>query len=231
MRGTSVHILWHEGISLGTLVAGTNESAELHDLKLMPPGNKKPGYIPGSGEKSYTVLRLWNGRNGKEVESERVEVDDVVAYEPFRFPDFHSILWEFYDGVGEIWFSLSILGESVKNGRVHRLGIGFDEDYSRLITSPHEVPLAIAKYHQLKDLYSTLNADVLRAWSSCAVMKEEDDLDFLSQCFRFSRRGMQILNVPMEERRPYLENEKQTRYLDATGVEVKKPRKTKRQPQ
>jgi len=63
------------------------------------------------------------------------------------------------------------------------------------------VQKAIAKYHQLKELFVLLNADVVRSWSSAVLQTEEEDPNFSSQRFRFAKQGRQIVIAPMEERR------------------------------
>jgi hypothetical protein len=73
-----------------------------------------------------------------------------------------------------------------------------------------DVQKAIAKYHQLKELFALINADVVRAWSSAVLLTEEEDPNFCSQRFRFAKQGRQIVIGPMEERRrPWPEEDQQ----------------------
>jgi hypothetical protein len=192
LRGTYVDVFWHAGIELKALLEGVAGFSARHGLALMPLGGKKPGYLPPHGLRPYRITF-------READVSSVETDDVIAARPFHNPRFNGVYWELYDVVGKEWFWLSIRKESLVGGRVGRLFIAFYEGYFSLM-SEEDVPNAIAKYHQLKELFRLLEADVLSGRCSSAG----------GERFRFAKQGRQILIGPMEElRRPRPEEEQE----------------------
>jgi len=181
LRGTSVDVVWNAGITLEALIRGLAVFSSRHGLILMPPGGKKRECIPPYGQKPFRI-HLTSGPP--------FEIDDLITLCPFNDPTFYGVYWELFDTTGREWFWLSVRKESLIDGRVGRMAIALDEGYFSLMRE-EDVPNAIAKYHQLKELFQLLDADVLRA--SCRTVGAER--------FRFAKEGRQIFIGPMEQRR------------------------------
>ncbi len=193
LRGTGVDVVWAAGISVETLVRVLGEFSARYGLALMPASGRKSRLVPPHGQKPYKV----NNLSGGAISS--METDDLIALRPFDDPRFSGLYWELYDAVGKEWFWFSVIRDSLIDGRVGRMHIALDEGYFSLMTE-EDVPNGIAKYHQLKELFQILDADLLTAHCSTAGAER----------FRFAKEGRQIFIGPMEERRrPRPEEEKE----------------------
>jgi len=176
-KSTSIDVCWTAGTELTPLLGGLEAFASRHNLLLMPPGGQKPGRVPPWGAKPYSI----HYSKGKRIET--IETDEPAELEPLKDPDFRGIYWELYTTEGYIWFVHSIIRESVVAMRARRLFIGVDEYFADpFFMNNEEIKTAKAKYYQVRELLSALDADAVEGW----------DGQTGAPVFRFAKDGSQV---------------------------------------
>jgi len=166
------------------------------------------------GSQKGERYELWRSVKGKTlVTGEENPTDQILLPEG----GFRRLSWWFLDERGQKWVSCNIstnpeeeaadpdrFWKYVENAKLIKLMVSMEEELSSSLLTEEQIPRAVRKYEQIKDLFELLKADVVRAWADhfrAGFTTERNDPKFDTQIFRFARQGPQFLLRPMEERR------------------------------
>jgi hypothetical protein len=205
------HLIWREGVELKPL------------LKVLHAYMANQGFTLTGGRNpltkaDYPYRLSWLNESGHLEQSNW----EPSQGDPLREKAFRRLSWTFFSQDGDEWFVCSIFSDeeegyfTVRDEKLLRMCIAFDEEPSSWALTCREAEWAVRKYHQIYELYKLLNCDEVNGYSDnhySAGTSFEEDPDHLQKIFRFAKKGRQILIAPMEEGRARRDGEDNWRVI------------------